>query len=163
PLDASLARETHLEALMATIWVRGSCDRDGVLEAAEAARAAPPSPKPGLAPDVLLDALALRLTEGYAAAAPTLARAIRTFPGVGAGPEEGISGLLPAGGINPSLTLGEGDLLRPLIALEVWDDETLHAEAARQVRLARDTGALAPMQCAVNFLAVSHVFAGDLA
>ena len=45
-------------------------------EAAEAARAAPPGPDPPRAVDVLLDALALRFTEGYAAAAPALTRAL---------------------------------------------------------------------------------------
>jgi hypothetical protein len=44
PLDAFLARETHLEALSAAMWV-GDLDRPGgVREAAEAARAAPPVP-----------------------------------------------------------------------------------------------------------------------
>jgi hypothetical protein len=41
PLDAALARETHLAALGAAVWVN---DRGGVLEAAEAARAAPTHP-----------------------------------------------------------------------------------------------------------------------
>ena len=69
PLDAGLARETHLEALWAAM-VAGDLGRPGgVREAAEAARAAPPGPDPPRAVDVLLDAVALRLTEGYAAAA----------------------------------------------------------------------------------------------
>jgi len=56
----------------------GAGDRDnagGVLAAAEAARAAPPGPESPRTVDVLLDGLALRVTDGYAAAAPTLARA----------------------------------------------------------------------------------------
>ena len=67
PLDADLARETHLEALGAA---SGPADLDspgGLLEAAEAARAAPPGPDPPRAVDVLLDAFAMRLTDGYAA------------------------------------------------------------------------------------------------
>ena len=55
PLDADLARETHLEALVAAMWaghLNGS-----LREAAEAARAAPPGPDPPRAVDVLLDAL----------------------------------------------------------------------------------------------------------
>src|SRR5207244_9327766 len=41
PLDASLARETHLEALLAALWA-GDLDRPGgLLAAAEAARGAP--------------------------------------------------------------------------------------------------------------------------
>ena len=75
PLDANLARETHLEALGAAL----AADLDipgGLLEAAEAARAAPPGPDPPRAVDVLLDAFALRVTDGYAAAAPKLTRAL---------------------------------------------------------------------------------------
>src|SRR6185437_11221963 len=39
PLDAPLARETHLEALLAAMWA-GDLDRPGLLAAAEAGRAA---------------------------------------------------------------------------------------------------------------------------
>jgi hypothetical protein len=76
PLDAALAREAYLEALGAAMWA-GNLDDPGALEAAaEAARAAPPGPDPPRAVDVLLDGFALRLSEGYAAAAPTLTRAL---------------------------------------------------------------------------------------
>src|SRR5207253_639570 len=76
--SAGRARETHLEALGAAmandLGIPG-----GLLEAAEAARAAPPGPDPPRAVDVLLDAFAIRLTEGYAAAAPALTRALELF------------------------------------------------------------------------------------
>src|ERR1700704_2220812 len=74
-LDPELSRETYLEALggaMASdIEVVG-----GASAVAAAARAAPPGPGPPRTVDVLLDAFAIRLTNGYAAAAPTLARAL---------------------------------------------------------------------------------------
>ena len=44
PLDADLARETHLEALETAIWTSSLDSPGGPLEAAEAARAAPPGP-----------------------------------------------------------------------------------------------------------------------
>ena len=44
PLDADLARETHLEALVAAMWAGDLDSPGGMLEAAEAARAAPPGP-----------------------------------------------------------------------------------------------------------------------
>ena len=76
PLDACLARETHLEAIWAAMFA-GDLGRPGrVRKAAEAARAAPSSPRPPRAVDVVLDAVALRLTQGYAAAAPSLTRAV---------------------------------------------------------------------------------------
>ncbi len=44
PLNADSARETHLEALGAAMWVGDLDSPGGVREAAEAARAAPPGP-----------------------------------------------------------------------------------------------------------------------
>jgi len=75
PLNAESARETHLEALGAAMWP-SDLDNRGVVEAAEAARAAPPGPDPPRSVDLLLDGFALRITEGYAAAAPLLTRAL---------------------------------------------------------------------------------------
>src|SRR5215467_9765069 len=63
PLNASLAREAHLEALVAAMWAGHLGRPGGVREAAEAALAAPPAPGPPRAADVLLDALALRFTQ----------------------------------------------------------------------------------------------------
>ena len=60
----------------------------GVREAAEAARAAPPGPDPPRPVDVLLDAFALRLTEGYAAAAAALTRAFELLVTLDAGAGE---------------------------------------------------------------------------
>jgi hypothetical protein len=76
PLDVELARETHLEALVAAMWA-GDLDCPGELrEAAEAARAAPSGPDPPRVVDVLVDAFAMRLTDGYEEAAATLTRAL---------------------------------------------------------------------------------------
>jgi hypothetical protein len=83
PLNAGSARETHLEALGAAVWTADLGRAGGLREAAEAARAAPSGPRPPRVVDVLLDALALRLTEGYAAAAPTLTRALELFLALG--------------------------------------------------------------------------------
>ncbi|HEU4425865.1 MAG TPA: AAA family ATPase, partial [Pilimelia sp.] len=76
PLDAGLARDTHLDALWAAMWAGDLGSPGGVLTAAEAARAAPPGPEPPRAVDVLLDAFALRLTQGFTAAAPLLTRGL---------------------------------------------------------------------------------------
>ena len=48
-------------------------------------------------------------------------------------------------------------------ALELWDAESSHALAARQVRFARATGAPVYLQYALNSLATNHLLAGELA
>ena len=151
PLDADLARETHLEALGAAMWAGDLDSPGGVLEAAEAARAAPPGPDPPRAVDVLLDAFAMRLTEGYAAAAPTLTRALELVLALN----------VPDGRSRP-LALARRSRASAIVALELWDAESWHALAARQVQFARDTGALVHLQFALNFLAATHLLAGEL-
>jgi DNA-binding CsgD family transcriptional regulator len=46
--------------------------------------------------------------------------------------------------------------------MELWDFESWHALAARQVQVARDLGALVQLQFALNFLAEVHLLAGEL-
>jgi DNA-binding CsgD family transcriptional regulator len=151
PLNPGLARETHLEALGAAIWA-GDLDSPGSMrEAAEAARAAPPGLGPPRAVDVLLDAFAVRFTEGYAAAAPLLIRALELFLAVNVATGEAGRWLWLAA----SRASG-------IIPVELWDAESWHALAARQVRFARDTGALVELQFALNLLAWTHLLAGEL-
>ena len=147
PLNAESARETHLEALGAAIWAGDLDTPGGALEAAKAARAAPPGRDPPRVVDVLLDALALRLTEGYAAAAPTLRRALELLTALDVADDEVGRWLI---------------LERVAIGLELWDAESWHALVARQVQFARDTGALVHLQLALNLLAWTHIVAGEL-
>jgi DNA-binding CsgD family transcriptional regulator len=151
PIDAALARETHLEALDAAMWV-GDLDGPGrVLKAAEAARAAPAGPEPPRAVDVLLDAFALRLTQGYAPAVPTLARALDLVLALNADDED-VGRWVWLVGVSSSA----------LVALELWDSESLYALAARLAEFARDTGALVHLQFALDFRARTHIRAGEL-
>jgi DNA-binding CsgD family transcriptional regulator len=151
PLDAALAREAYLEALGAAMWA-GNLEDPGVLRAAaEAARAAPAGPDPPRAVDVLLDGFALRLTEGYAAAAPTLTRALELVLALDVADDEVGRWLWLAGGRVTSM-----------VALELWDDESWHALVAVQAQSARDTGAPVHLQFALNFLATAHLLAGEL-
>jgi DNA-binding CsgD family transcriptional regulator len=152
PLDSEPARTTHLEALGAAIWA-ADLDGQGMLaEAAQAARAAPPASRPPSAVDVVLDALAVRLTEGYAAAAPALEQALQTVLALN----------VPAGDLGGWLWL-TGMRATGLIALELWDADSWHELASRQVQVARDAGALVQLQFALNFLARSQLAAGELA
>ena len=119
-------------------------DGPGVREAAEAARAAPPAPQPPRATDLLLDGLATRFTEGYAAGVPPLRRALDAFRAC------------------------EGSTARDArwlwlacrLAQDLWDDELWHELATRGVRVARETGALRVLPIAATYRAALHVHAG---
>jgi DNA-binding CsgD family transcriptional regulator len=147
-----MARETHLEALVAAMWA-GDLDRPGgLLAAAEAARAAPVGPEPARAVDVLLDALAIRLTEGYEAAAPLLTRALQLLLAQDMGSDE----------VGRSLWLAASRSTQA-IALELWDADSVHTLAERQLEVAREAGALVQLRLALNFLGGSLVYSGELA
>ncbi len=119
-----------------------------VVEAAQAARAAPASPDPPRVVDVMLDALALRLTEGYAAAAPTMMRALELVLASGFADNE----------IDHWLTGGrEGTI----VALDLWDIDTALSVAARLAQSVRDTGALVRLQFALDNLAWTHLATGE--
>jgi DNA-binding CsgD family transcriptional regulator len=144
PLDAALARETHLEALAAAMYAGRLGDAPGVRQTAEAALAAPPAPGPPRAIDLLLDGLATRFTEGYAAGVAPLRAALDAFRGV----EE----------------LGPRDArwlwLACRLAQDLWDDELWHVLATDGVRAARDTGALSVLPIALTYRASLHVHEG---
>ena len=89
PVSAGRARETYLEALWEAAMWTGDLGQPGRRkDVAGAVRAAPPGPEPPRPVDVLLDALALRFTDGYAAAAPTMARALDLFLALDGGSDE---------------------------------------------------------------------------
>ena len=150
PLAPELARETYLESLGGAIAndieVAG-----GAPAVAAAARAAPPGTEPPRTVDVLLDAFASRLIDGYAAAAPSLARALELLLATDIANEDVSRWLSVSSGRDSNI-----------VALELWDDEAIHLLAARQVQVARDTGALVHLQFALSFLARSHMLAGEL-
>jgi DNA-binding CsgD family transcriptional regulator len=151
PLDAGLARQTYLEALGAAMFAGDLVRPGGVREAAEAARAAPPGPDSPRALDVLLDAVALRGTQGYAAAAPTLAHALELLVAADVGASDTRRWLWLAGGRSSTI-----------IAMELWDFESWQALAPRQVQVARDAGALVHLQFALNYLGLLSLLVGEL-
>jgi DNA-binding CsgD family transcriptional regulator len=147
PLDAMLARETYLEAIAATIFAGRLSSGPGVLEVAEAASAAPPAPEPPRTIDLLLDGLATRFTDGYAAGVPALRRALDAVSEDDGHTEDDIRWLWLACRIAPDL----------------WEDEAWHELATRQLRLARDAGALTVLPLAATYRAGVHVHAGEFA
>ena len=123
-----------------------------MLAAAEAARAAPAGPEPPRTLDVVLDALAIRLTEGYEAAAPLLSRALELLLTQEMGSDE----------VGRSLWLAASRSTQA-IAAELWDADAMHTLATRQLEVARETGALVQLRLALNFLGGTLVYSGELA
>ena len=147
PLDARLARETYLQALSAAVYAGRSAAGGGLREAAEAARAAPAVPPPPSAPNLLLDGLALLITEGYAAAAPTLKRALSAFSSEDISTDEELRWLW----------------LACPAAQVLWDDQSWDLLSTRHVQLARDAGALGVLPIALAQRTGLHLYQGDFA
>ena len=74
--DLDLARETYLTAWGAAGLAEDVAARDVLVEICRAVRALPPPPGAPRPRDLMLDGFALLITEGHAAAAPTLQRAV---------------------------------------------------------------------------------------
>jgi DNA-binding CsgD family transcriptional regulator len=145
PFSPALARETYLEAIASAMFAGRLGTGPDEREVAEAARAANRVRALGAA-DLLLDALVTRFTEGYAASAAPLLRALRAFGE-------------PEGGGEDRRWLW----LACRLAQDLWDDELWHELATRGVRVARDTGALNLLPNALNHLAALNVHSGAFA
>ncbi len=146
PIDADLARATYLDAMMATLFACRLASPDGDMPAvARAASAAPPPPHAPSAPDLLLDGLAAHFSEGYAAGAATLQRALSAF-------DEEMSSEEEFRALSMAFT----------VAMNMWDADRSEMLSNRYVQLTREAGALSELPIALN----QHVFmllvAGDL-
>jgi DNA-binding CsgD family transcriptional regulator/tetratricopeptide (TPR) repeat protein len=147
PLDVGLARQTYLEVLAAGLY-GGRFLTDTVLrEAATAAGAAPAAAQPPSGIDLLVDGLALLVTEGYAASVPPLKRAVSAFCNEDIPAEEALRWLWAVCST----------------AVRLWDDRSWDLLLSRYVRFARDTGALGVLPVALNHRAGLFVFQGDFA
>ena len=144
-LDAELARQTFLEALLATIYAGRLAYGQDAKQVARAARSATLSPSGSQPPhsQLLIHGLAVRLADGYLAAAPTLKQVLcryRTQP----------------------LELGWLSVAYNIVAMDLWDDEAWFELAAGQLRLARANGTLSWLPFTLDYLAEIHVQAGEL-
>src|SRR5262249_2285985 len=121
----------------------------GAREVAEAARAAPSPQQPTRAPDLLLDGLALVVTEGYPAGAPVLKRAVSAFRRADVSRE----------GRRHWVWVSVAGLAARLC----WDYGSWDLLSARRVTLARDAGALTALPFAATIRAGVHLWAGEFA
>ena len=152
PLDASLSRETYLDALDAAIVLGGPGHPRDALSVAEAARSAPPPPGPPTPADLLLDGLVTTFTEGYEAGVPGLRRAAQALDDDRSPPQVAAE---PDG--HRWLWLGSR------VAVALFDDDLAYRLNSRNVRLARDAGALAALPVALINLCTNYLLEGDFA
>jgi DNA-binding CsgD family transcriptional regulator len=151
--DVDLARETYLDAWGAA-WFAGSLATAGdLLEVSRAARSAPPSTHPSEPFDLLLDGLALLITEGRAAAASALRRASSAF----------VAAETSAAANAPAENSFRWTALPPIPSYVLWDDESWYAINSRQLALAREAGALARVPMGLITGAVIDAWSGEFA
>ena len=145
-LDPQRAREVYLDALTAALFagrLAGECNAMQVARAVRDALPASTEPRPV---DLLLEGLAVLITDGYAAGTPILNRAI---------------GALQADPIG-----GEGLLrwfwLAGRTAASIWDYDSWDSLTATQIRAAREVGAIAELPLALATRVGVKIFGGDL-
>jgi hypothetical protein len=152
PLDLAMARETHVEALAAAVWSAPQSGNDLLRRAATGALALPVGDDGGsTTSDLLMRALATRITEGYTTAAPLLHIAL----------EAARDHHSAATDLDDLLWMA-GNRMAAMLAAESWDFETSRLLALRQVSATREAGALVQLQFGLNFLANNVVLAGDV-
>ena len=147
PLDAGLARETYLTAWMAALFAGRLAGAGDLLEVARTARSAPPHASAPRPPDLLLDGLAMVVTDGLAAAEPTLRRALHAFN-------------------DAEMTKAEElrwGWFAQAAASALWDDDAWRVMLVRQVRLAREAGALDQLPIMLGALGTAVAWSGDFA
>jgi DNA-binding CsgD family transcriptional regulator len=144
PLDALVARDTYLDALAAALFVGRLAADVGLVDVARAARGAPASSE--RPQDLLLDGLAVAITEGPAAGAPLLERAVSAFR----------TADMPAPEAARWLWLATH------AAHDLWDDESWEELCDRHIALARQAGALFVLPIALSARIGLHLFAGEL-
>src|SRR3954469_19520060 len=126
-LDPELARETYLDAWGAAFFAGRFASAGSLVDVSRAAKSAPRPTGPLRPSDLLLDGLATVVTEGLAAAAPLLGRTSAIFADQASPAQENFRW--------GWLTTNPPNL--------VWDEDSWQAISARNLKEARDAGALA--------------------
>jgi DNA-binding CsgD family transcriptional regulator len=147
PLDITLARETYLDAWGAALFAGRLASAGNLLEVSRAARDVPRPTAPPRPADLLLDGLAVLITEGRAAAAPILRRALSGFRGDEVSVEKGL----------------QWGVMASSAAATLWDFDSWDAVITRHVELARGTGALTVLSIALNGQGIVVTWCGDFA
>jgi DNA-binding CsgD family transcriptional regulator len=144
-LDDGLARQAYLSAWMAALFA-GPLAGSDLFEICQAARALPPRSEPQPV-DLVLDGLAMMVTDGPAAAAPALRRAVRAFVNADIAAEE------------PHCWGWQAQAA----ASALWDNDARCALLVRQVQLAREAGVLDQLPILLEALGTAVAASGDIA
>jgi DNA-binding CsgD family transcriptional regulator len=147
PLNLELARETYMSAWMAALFAGRFAGAGDLAEVSRAAQALPRPARPPGPADLVLDGLALLVTDGPAVAAPALQRAVSAFASADISAEEEI----------------RWGWLGRAAASALWDDVRWRAILARQVQLARAAGALDQLPVDLGSLGIDAAWRGDFA
>ena len=143
--DPELARQTYLIAWVATVFAGRHAQPDDLVRICRTILALPPR-RGALRPlDLLLDGLARLVTDGHAAAAPTLQRAAKALTGI---PAEDV---LRWGWAATAATDS------------TWDPEGTWAIADSQSKLLRQVGALGQLPIPLAALGLIASWSGDFA
>ena len=144
-LDPELARETYLDAWGAALFAGRLASAGSLVEVSRAATSAPRPTRPLRPSDLLLDGLTAFVTEGHAAAAPLLRRATAAFADEASPGQE-------------NFRWGWMTTIPPNI---LWDEDSWHAISARNLKEARDAGALARLPIDLADWGIFVAWCGD--
>jgi DNA-binding CsgD family transcriptional regulator len=147
PLDGALARQTYLDAWTAAVYAGQFAQAGNLHEVSQAARSAPAPPDPPAPRDLLLDGLAVLVTDGRAAAVPILRRAVQVFAGDEIAVEEGL----------------RWGWVATIATSVLWDLENWQSIVLRQLQSAREAGLLTHLLRYVSQLAAYATWRGDFA
>jgi DNA-binding CsgD family transcriptional regulator len=141
--DLDLSRETYLTAWNAACITAHLDGGTVLLDISRAVRALPAPRGNPRTLDLLLDGLALLITEGHATATPVLQRAA-----------EGLDDM-------PVEEIMRWGWVATTASAAVWDHEGTRAVYVRQVQIVRDAGALAHLPLYLSRLAIASAWMGD--
>jgi DNA-binding CsgD family transcriptional regulator len=144
-LDPELARETYLDAWGAAFFAGRFASEGSLVEVSRAVTSAPRPSGPLRPSDLLLESLTTLFTQGRVAAAPLLRRANATF----------------ANEASPAQENFRWGWLTTTPPNVLWDEDSWHAISARNLKEARDAGALARLPIDLADWAIFLTSCGD--
>jgi DNA-binding CsgD family transcriptional regulator/tetratricopeptide (TPR) repeat protein len=146
-LDVGLAREAYLDAWSAALIAGRGSTGPSLLDVSRAARSALDPEEIARPSGLLLDSLAMLMTDGRQAAAPLLEQARATFTDKACPPE----------------AILRWNWLAVFAAWTLWDDDSAYTLCERALKMSRDTGALARLPIELSVFAVAALRCGDFA